>query len=85
MPMTEEEVKKAYQDWIDDYVGYEIDWTNPPGAAAIALESLIENHEPTEDKVVSESIDDMSKTYESRQDFYNNVMKPLHSIRKMKW
>jgi hypothetical protein len=85
MPMTDEEFEAAYQDIIDGYVGYEIDWANPPGEAAIALESLIENHDPGEDNVLSESIDDLSQSFGSKKDFYESVMKPLHNIRQFKW
>lgn len=83
--MTDEEIKTAYQDIIDEYVGYDIDWDNPPGAAAIVLESLIENHDPASDRVISESIDDLSKSFGSKDEFYNSVMKPLNDIRKLKW
>mgnify|MGYP006301059881 CR=1 FL=1 len=83
--MTDEEIKTAYKDIIEEHVGFEIDWEKPPGAAAIALESLIENHDPAEDNVISESIDDMSQSFESKSNFYNNVMKPLNDIRKLKW
>jgi hypothetical protein len=85
MPMTDEEIEAAYQSTIDEYVGYEIDWNNPPGEAAIALESLIENHDPGEDNVLSESIDDLSQSFGSKKDFYESVMKPLHNIRQFKW
>lgn len=83
--MTEEEIEAAYQNYIDEYVGYEIDWDNPPGPAAIALESLIENHDPENDNVISESIDDLSQSFGSKKEFYENVMKPLHTIRRFKW
>lgn len=85
MPMTDEEIKEAYQSTIDEYVGFEVDWTAPPGPAAIALESLITNHDPGGDAVVSESIDDLSQSYESKKDYYENVMKPLNTIRQFKW
>ena len=85
MPMTDEEVEAAYQDIIDGYVGYEIDWTNPSGEAAIVLESLIANHDPGDDNVIAESIDDLSQSYESKKNFYESVMKPLHNIRRLKW
>ena len=83
--MTEEEKKEAYKDIIEEYIGYEIDWEDPPGAATITLESLMENHNPESDRVTSESIDDLSRSYESKAEFYNSVMKPLRDIRKLKW
>jgi hypothetical protein len=85
MTMTEEEIKNAYQDIIDGYVGYEIDWTSPPGEAAIVLESLIANHSPGDDNILSESIDDLSQSFGNKKDFYESVMKPLHNIRRFKW
>lgn len=78
-------IEQQYQSYIEEYVGFEIDWSNPPGPAAIALESLIENHDPAEDNVQSESIDDLSVSYGSKAEFYKSVMKPLNTIRKFKW
>lgn len=83
--MTETEIESAYQSYIDEYVGYAIDWTDPPGPAALALESLITNHDPSADNVTAESIDDLSQSFGSKADFYRNVMKPLHTIRQFKW
>ena len=83
--MTEEEREESYKDIIEKYANVEIDWDNPPGAASIALESLMENHNPESDRVTSESIDDLSRSYESKAEFYNSVMKPLRNIRKLKW
>lgn len=85
MAMTEEELEAAYQETIDEHVGFDIDWTDPPGPAAIALESLMENHDPASDNVKSESIDDLSQSFGSKKEFYNDVMKPLNHIRKLKW
>ena len=85
MPMTDAEVEAAYQDIIDGYVGFEIDWTNPPGEAAIVLESLIANHDPVNYNVIAESIDDLSQKKKNKKNFYESVMKPLHNIRRLKW
>ena len=83
--MTEEEKKEAYKDIIEEYIGYEIDWEDPPGAATITLESLMENHNPAEDNVKSESIDDLSRSYGSKKEFYDSVLSPLKDIRKLSW
>ena len=83
--MTEEEKKEAYKDIIEEYIGYEIDWEDPPGTATIALESLMENHNPAEDNVKSESIDDLSRSYGSKKEFYDSVLSPLKDIRKLSW
>ena len=83
--MTDAELKETYQNFIDEYVGFEIDWNNPPGPAALALESLETNHEPSGDNIQSEKIDDLSISYGSKAEFYKNVMQPLNTIRKMKW
>lgn len=83
--MTEQEIEDAYKNYIEEYVGFTIDWTSPPGPAALALESLIANHDPSGDNVTSESIDDLSQSYGSKADFYKNVTQPLNTIRRMKW
>lgn len=83
--MTEEEREESYKDIIEKYANVEIDWDNPPGAASIALESLMENHNPAEDNVKSESIDDLSRSYGSKKEFYDSVLSPLKDIRKLSW
>lgn len=81
MSLTEEERKEAFQDFIDNYVGYEIDWDNPPGPAAIALEQMQKEYDNA--GVRSESIDDLSQSF--TEDISGHVKTALQSIRKLKW
>jgi len=83
--MADEKTEKAYKDWIENEVGFDIDWDDPPGPAYIALQSLLSNHDTEGERVISESIDDISRTFESQDQFFKSVMKPLYSIRKLKW
>jgi len=83
--MTDEELRTAYQSVIDEYVGFEVDWTDPPGPAAIALERMINNYGLDNAGVASESIDDLSVSYVTDKAFDATTISMLNTIRKLKW
>ena len=85
MPMTEEEFETALQDSIDEYVGYEIDWTNPPGPAKIVLERLKNSLDPENAGVSTEKIDDLQQSFLNYAGIDPASLQLLNSIRKMKW
>lgn len=83
--MTDEELETAYQDVIDEYVGFEVDWDDPPGPASIALERMINNYDVESANIASESIDDLSVSYVTDKAFDATTISMLNTIRQLKW
>jgi len=77
--------EEAYKEYIDEYLGYEIDWTAPPGPAKLALDRMLENAERDNANVESESIGDYSVTYVADQAFDTTTANMLNQIRELKW
>ena len=73
-----------YKDYIDEWVGYEIDWTDPPGPAQLALDRMLKNAEK-QSNVQAESIGDYSVTYTASQAMDATTANMLKTIRKLKW
>ena len=83
MALTEEEKKEAFKKWIEEHVGFEIDWLDPPGAATIALDRLMSYDAPP--GVASEKIDDLAQSYISYAGLDPVTRDFLKEIRKVKW
>ncbi len=73
-----------YKEYIDEYVGHEIDWTDPPGPAQLALDRMLENAEK-QSNVQAESIGDYSVTYTASQAMDATTANMLNTIRQLKW
>ncbi|MTI62177.1 MAG: hypothetical protein FH762_19700 [Firmicutes bacterium] len=83
MALTDEEKREASKKFIEDYTGLSVDWDNPPGAATLALDRLMDYDTPA--GVASEQIDDLSKTYINYAGLDPVIRDLLNSIRKLKW
>ena len=83
--MTDAEIETALQEYIDEYVGYEIDWTDPPGSASLALDRMKDNIASGKVGIGSESIGDYSVSYVTSQAFDSTTLSFLKEIRKLKW
>ncbi|MFP4015802.1 MAG: hypothetical protein ACLFUI_02110 [Halanaerobiales bacterium] len=83
--MTDEEMRDACRDFIDEYVGFEIDWDDPPGPATLALERMKKSLDPEMAGVATESIDDLSRSFLNYAGIDPATLQLLNTIRKMKW
>ena len=60
--MTEEQVRQAYLEWIEDYCNNTFDKDNLPGGVKLALDQLIKI-DPLRFSIQSEQIGDLSQTF----------------------
>lgn len=60
--MTEEQIRQAYLDWIEDYCNNKFDRDNLPGGIKLALDQLVEI-DPLDFNIASEKLSDMSQAY----------------------
>lgn len=82
--MTEEQVRQAYLEWIEDYCNNEFDKDDLPGGVELALDQLVKI-DPMDFNIKSESIGDLSQTFSSSEgDIPKFIYKWLNPYKRLK-
>lgn len=82
--MTDEELKIAYFEWIEDYCNGEFDIEKLPGGVKLALDNLTEL-DPLSFNVASEKLSDMSQTFSNDGDVPKFIYNWLQPYKKVRW
>lgn len=82
--MTEEELKQAYFQWIQDYTNNKFDDEVLPGGVQLALDNLIEL-DPLSFNISSEKLSDMSQTFTNDGSVPKFIYNWLAPYRKVRW
>lgn len=81
--MTEEQVRQAYLDWIEDFCNNEFDKYNLPGGVKLALDQLVKI-DPLDFNIASESMADLSQTFANDGDIPKFIYKWIDPYKRLK-
>lgn len=81
--MTEEQIRQAYLEWIEDYTNNKFEKDKLPGGIRLALDNLMQL-DPLSFNVVSEKLSDMSQTFANDGDIPKFIYNWINPYKRLK-